>query len=138
MLPLHGVDFPEAVFAEGADHQPFAVRAEGGPGRALVRFEEVERVNQLAALSVPDVGALALPIAGGQPSAVGTKGGVSQPWTLNQQLATRVLGIIEQGLAELRAIGHGATVGTQREIRVIADEGGTGRKSQRLRRAYPQ
>src|SRR5262245_42545424 len=104
MLALPGVTFPEAVLAEGAAHQPFAVWAEGGPGSALVWFEGVKSLDQLTCVSVPDLGALALPIPAGQPSAVRAKGDVSQTWTLDQQLASRVLPLIKESLAEFRAV----------------------------------
>src|SRR5262249_57332837 len=57
-----GAHFPEAVFRDGADYEPSAVRAEGGQGALRLRLAEVERVYRLPRLGGPDLGPLAVPV----------------------------------------------------------------------------
>jgi len=63
---------------------------------------------------------------------------MAQVRTLEQQLAAGVLQIVKEGLALMRAMSHGATVGTQSEIRIAPEEGSPGRQAQGLRGPNPQ
>src|SRR5262249_47533786 len=83
-------DVPEAVFREGARHQPFAIRAEGGPGRPLLRLAEVKIVGQLPRPGVPDLDPSTLRIPGGQPSAIRAEGGISQTGALEEEVPAGV------------------------------------------------
>src|SRR5207249_2112826 len=117
----------------GAGHEPFAVRAEGGPrNRSPPRFADVKIAGQRPRRSVPDLDAPPPPVPGCQPAAIRAEGGVSQTVALDVELPAGVLQIIEEGVAAIRAVGDGSTVGTQSELGVMPAEGSPGRQAEGL------
>ena len=133
-------DLPEAVFRKGTGHQPFAIRAERGPGRPVLQLTEVKLVDQPPRLSVPDLNSLTrtLPIPGCQPSAIRAEGGLSQVRALDKKLPAGVLQIKEEDLAALRAVGDGSSIGAESEIGLTCGERSPGRQVEGLRGANQQ
>src|SRR5262249_3247828 len=104
--------FPDAVFREGAGHQAFAIRAEGGPGSVLLRSADVKIVGHLPRLSVPDLDSPPLPIPGCQPPTIRAEGGKAHTVAPDNELLGRGLQIKEEDLAARWAVGDGSTIGT--------------------------
>src|SRR5262245_22207501 len=133
LLPSSG--FPEAVFGEAACHQPFAVRTEGGPNRAVLQITQIKIVNQLTRPRIPDFSPPTTPVPGCQPATVRAKGRGAQIPARDEELSLGPIQIVDDNVTGMRTLGHSSAIRAQDEFRASSNERGARRQAKRLGRA---